>query len=483
MSRNRAESSETQDQTPLLNPKNRELSFEKPVRNSTHVKMSRRQLKRQRAEHLKSLSKPHQPISSKRTNPDHPAPPNAQQAQQSPESEPPRTDMPRSKRRRMAKPKAQRQSMPSADPLPAVPNSDIVVQPDSLEQHLGGKKDSTISGLGRVSNGEAGDTKPAHIQQSSTSKAAQSKKRKRDRNDHAGKTDWSAVLKNRSAVGHDRKNFAQLLAANSGDVSGAGEGADNDRKDHPVPSDANANEESPKNDDQDDRLHRTVFVGNVPLKACQKDIKKLFQPFGRIESVRIRGVTPVNPRLPKRMAFVTRNFAQFADSHQAYVVFAEEEGFEKAMDNAIDQLNMTIYMGQHLRVKHADTSKPTGWNVSVFVGNLPFDCREEELINTFQSIAEQVGAKITDVRVNRDKDTGVGRGIGFVSFNDRLAVQACVNVAENLRIRDRIVRVELADKGKKASTHTSKRMKRGKSRKGNMRGPSPYESHQHPKAR
>lgn len=451
--------------------------MEKPVRNDAHVKLSRRQRKQRRAEFAKSSGKHYPPTTDEGKKPDQPPPRDVQQAQVSPDVEPELTDMPRSKRRRRTRSKTHRQATYATEPTSAVPPVETFTQPTSAKHPMYGEQSPSRADFEPVGNAEAVDTTSSQDEQSSIRRGKENRKRKRD-GQQIRKTDWSALLKSRSALKGGKKAFTQLVATNPSGNSGAEEGADRDGKEGPARSDANEGEESPKHANEDERLHRTVFVGNVPLEACQRDIKKLFQPFGRIESVRIRGVTPVNPKLPKRVAFVTGKFAQFADSHQAYVVFAEEEGFEKAMDDAIDHLNMTIYTGHHLRVKHAGPSKRRGGIVSVFVGNLPFDCREEELIKTFQGVAKQVGAKIMDARVNRDQDTGVGRGIGFVSFNDSLAVQACMNEAENLKIRGRVVRVEAADKERKRNTKTSKRIRRGTSKYRNKKGPPSYRSRQ-----
>jgi len=42
--------------------------------------------------------------------------------------------------------------------------------------------------------------------------------------------------------------------------------------------------------DDEDKLLRTVFVGNLPLKVKKKILLKEFKKFGEVESVRIRSV-------------------------------------------------------------------------------------------------------------------------------------------------------------------------------------------------
>lgn len=50
--------------------------------------------------------------------------------------------------------------------------------------------------------------------------------------------------------------------------------------------------------DDEDKLLRTVFVGNLPLKLKKKEIAKEFSKFGEVESVRIRSVPVVDVSLP-----------------------------------------------------------------------------------------------------------------------------------------------------------------------------------------
>jgi nucleolar protein 12 len=52
--------------------------------------------------------------------------------------------------------------------------------------------------------------------------------------------------------------------------------------------------EEPEPFDDEKKLLRTVFVGNLPLKIKRKAIVKEFQQFGEVESVRIRSVPLVD---------------------------------------------------------------------------------------------------------------------------------------------------------------------------------------------
>jgi nucleolar protein 12 len=231
-------------------------------------------------------------------------------------------------------------------------------------------------------------------------------------------------------------------------------------------------------------LARTAFVGNVPLSVKRKDLKQLFKPFGNIESVRLRGVIADVPNLPKKTALLARRLHKNCDALLAYVVFKATEDSELsvkpsdqapkndvqalrpaipdhleptlAVKQACAGLNLTIFQDKHLRVTPAaHTRGPL--RQSVFLGNLPFDITEEELILLFQPIALTAGCTLVGVRVTRDKETGMGRGVGFASFDDELGVRTVINMGDDLKIRDRVIRVERAAKEKKRNSKTAKR--------------------------
>lgn len=76
---------------------------------------------------------------------------------------------------------------------------------------------------------------------------------------------------------------------------------------------------------------------------------------------------------------------------------------------------------------------------TVFVGNLPFDVKDEELYQLFcgLSLSEP---NVEAVRVIRDPNTSIGKGIAYVLFNTR---DAANNICKrrDLKIRDRNLRV------------------------------------------
>lgn len=64
---------------------------------------------------------------------------------------------------------------------------------------------------------------------------------------------------------------------------------------------------------------RTIFVGNLPNTTKLNALRKYFRAFGEIDSLRIRGVTPANPKMPKRVAYMKGAFHPKRSTLQAYI--------------------------------------------------------------------------------------------------------------------------------------------------------------------
>lgn len=240
--------------------------------------------------------------------------------------------------------------------------------------------------------------------------------------------------------------------------------ADAENNDEDIaPSTENTKEGNDKDDELNkERLTRTLFVGNVTNKATLKDIRKQFRVFGKIENVRIRNVVSSNPKLSKKVAFLSKSLATFVDTFSAYVVFAKVADVDEVMKKACKDLHMTLFMETHIRVMPADCDYVGPRRHSAFIGNLPFDCTEEEMITSFRPIAEKLDSRLMNVRVNRDKTTGIGRGIGFVTLDDDVAVQSLMNMAGEVKVRNNVVRISKARKEQKRNTKTFKRLKANK---------------------
>ncbi|CAN4076264.1 unnamed protein product [Withania somnifera] len=220
--------------------------------------------------------------------------------------------------------------------------------------------------------------------------------------------------------------------------------------------------------DDESKLLRTIFVGNLPLKIKKKVLMKEFGSFGEVESVRIRSVPVADSATPRKASIIKKKLNDNADSVNAYVVFKSEESAQASLAH-----NMAVVGGRHIRVDRAcpprkkmkgDNSALYDNKRTVFVGNLPFDVKDEEIYQLFSGMKE-FESSIEAVRVIRDPNTLLGKGIAYVLFKTREAANV-VSRKRNLKLRDRELRVSHS----KANSTPSKR--KSLSTKDRFRSPS-----------
>jgi nucleolar protein 12 len=103
-------------------------------------------------------------------------------------------------------------------------------------------------------------------------------------------------------------------------------------------------------------------------------------------------------------------------------VFKDEQGARAALSH-----NMALFDGNHVRVDMAcpPRKKLKGEGPlydrkrTVFVGNLPFDIKDEEVYQKFCGSSGSEG-DVEAIRVVRDPDTSLGKGIAYVLFKTRV---------------------------------------------------------------
>ncbi|CAI9780759.1 unnamed protein product [Fraxinus pennsylvanica] len=207
--------------------------------------------------------------------------------------------------------------------------------------------------------------------------------------------------------------------------------------------------------DDENKLLRTVFVGNLPLQMKKKALLKEFAKFGEVESVRIRSVPIIDSKVPRKGAVIKKQINENADSVHAYVVFKTEDCAQASLAH-----NMAVVGGNHIRVDRAcpprkklkgDSSPLYDNKRTVFVGNLPFDVKDEEIYQLLSGI-KNLEASVEAVRVVRDPGTSLGKGIAYVLFKTRDAANSIVK-KHNLKLRDRELRLSHA----KSNSTPSKR--------------------------
>lgn len=191
----------------------------------------------------------------------------------------------------------------------------------------------------------------------------------------------------------------------------------------------------------------------------------------------------LTPEEKKRVAYIKHDFHDGVDVVTAYVVFAHPKPTETRAANvpaaalildpyeasrlAVEKCDGTVFNEKTIRVDHAnkDKSSPgsgstTAANgdpkLSVFVGNLDFASKEEDLRVFFEGlVSTERGAPppvdeeddgdesgdegvaktsrwVTRVRIIRDKDTQLGKGFAYVQFAVSLIVDLNIPADENV---------------------------------------------------
>ncbi|KAK5644458.1 hypothetical protein RI129_005758 [Pyrocoelia pectoralis] len=186
-----------------------------------------------------------------------------------------------------------------------------------------------------------------------------------------------------------------------------------------------------------DENSRTLFVGNVGISVKKIHLLKLFKRFGKVQSVRLRGITPGDPRTTKRLAAIKQSFHPKRTSCCSYVVFENRDDALSACS-----LNGTKFKDHTLRVQICDDNTELEPSKAIFIGNIAFDAEENDLWNTFEPYG-----KIESVRLIRNSMTGMCIGVGFVNFQSSDGVELAL-MADSVQIKNREVRIQRYVKSK-----------------------------------
>jgi RNA recognition motif-containing protein len=188
-----------------------------------------------------------------------------------------------------------------------------------------------------------------------------------------------------------------------------------------------------KSIDSQERLERTIFLSNVLVTATQGEIKTFLGQDISVESIRFRAVGFSTPSGPRWVSFVKKRFNDKRDTCCVFVVLKEKSDVEKVL-----QLNQKVLLDKHIRVDLASNDGKIDHLRSVFVGNLPYDVTEETLYDIFST-----NGTIESIRVVRDNKLGIGRGVAFVQFDDKIAMLQALKLdgRKITQIKDREIRV------------------------------------------
>ncbi|KAM9155895.1 RNA-binding protein 34 [Pangshura tecta] len=177
---------------------------------------------------------------------------------------------------------------------------------------------------------------------------------------------------------------------------------------------------------------RTVFVGNLPISCTVQMLKSFFKEYGQIESIRFRSLVPAEDTLSKKLAAIKHKIHPNMKYINAYVVFKEEGAATKALKRNGTQ----IANGFHIRVDLASKATSHDNKRSIFVGNLSYEIEDDTVREHFSECGNVVA-----VRIVRDKNTGIGKGFGYVLFENTDAVHLALKL-NNSELKGRKLRVK-----------------------------------------
>jgi len=78
-------------------------------------------------------------------------------------------------------------------------------------------------------------------------------------------------------------------------------------------------------------------------------------------------------------------------------------------------------------------------STKIYVGNLSYNVRDEELRDQFSRYGDVASAKVMS-----DRDTGRSKGFGFVEMNDSTQAQAAISALDGVTVDGRALKVNEA---------------------------------------
>jgi len=182
-----------------------------------------------------------------------------------------------------------------------------------------------------------------------------------------------------------------------------------------------------------------VYVDGLPYEWSEEDIKKTFEPAGKVSSI-------LAPRWQD-----TGRLRGFC--HVRFTTI-------KAQKAALAMTGMTVTNGMYLRIQEPTGVRKMGgevknreapyWCKTLFVKNLPYDAMEEEIAQIFRQFD-----KVRQVRVvtRKTPEGRISKGWAFVDFFKPEGVKRTLAEAQNLKLRGRFLTIDFEANPPKAGFH------------------------------
>ncbi|GMS97671.1 hypothetical protein PENTCL1PPCAC_19846, partial [Pristionchus entomophagus] len=167
-----------------------------------------------------------------------------------------------------------------------------------------------------------------------------------------------------------------------------------------------------------DERKRMVFVSVLPKDFTGQKLEALISCCGKIDSVSLRGTVGSKEKLSKKTAFLAGKLNENIKSIVGYVKFVSVDTVTVAIEK-----NGTLVDGHHVRVDSCVGINKYGRKSTVFVGNFPFEIRDDDVFEWARK-----GEGSVDFVSVRDRNTGYCRGVGFITFKDDASVAPALSL-------------------------------------------------------
>lgn len=162
------------------------------------------------------------------------------------------------------------------------------------------------------------------------------------------------------------------------------------------------------------------------MDTSRKYLEKLFGKYGTVQKIWFRSLAlDKDSKIPHKAKIIRQQYGDQKDNKNAYVLFSTKE--EAA--SATKELNQVVVGDKHIRVD-LEGQDANDFETSIFIGNLPYVVQEEELRAHFADVG-----KILNVRVIRDKETFIGKGIAYIQFSTTEEMKKAVEDKSNSKFK------------------------------------------------
>lgn len=104
------------------------------------------------------------------------------------------------------------------------------------------------------------------------------------------------------------------------------------------------------------------------------------------------------------------------------------------------------------------------FKTTIFVGNMPFTVSEEQVRSHFSECG-----KIENVRIIRDSKTHLGKGIGYLQFEEKTAMRKAIDDLHEKEFQGRKLRIKKAVEPKRMEKKERKKQERADNRKADQK--------------